>query len=488
VEADLVLIGVHLRRGELDRALAAVDRLEAKQPASPVPHNFRGAIYAAKRDLAKARASFERALAVLPGYYPALSNLARLDLMEKKPDAARKRLEAALQKDANNEQLLLGLAGVLAAARAPRDEMRATLERAVSANPSSSTARAALVDFHLRGRDAKAALAAAQAAHAALPEDTRVAEMLGVAQLAAGENQQAVATFGKLAGLQPDSAQLQLRLAAAYAAGKEQTAAIGALRKALELDPNLPGVRQQLSALLVAGGDPSAALAEARTAQRKAPGEPLGFALEGAVFAAQKKWPEAERAYRQALAKRATPGGVIELATALERQGKSVQADALTRDWIQRNGQDVAVRTFLAERALLKQDYAGAARLYKTLLELRPDDVIALNNLAWAAGNASDPEALRYAEQAYALAPQNPAVLDTYGMLLAARGEPARGVELLRAAVALAPELHVLRLNLAKALSDAGAKREAREELQRVIAQSNSEPLKVQARALLEKP
>jgi Tfp pilus assembly protein PilF len=41
--------------------------------------------------------------------------------------------------------------------------------------------------------------------------------------------------------------------------------------------------------------------------------------------------------------------------------------------------------------------------------------------------------------RAYKLAPNNPAILDTYGVLLADRGEVRRGVEMLQKAVALAP-------------------------------------------------
>ncbi len=64
---------------------------------------------------------------------------------------------------------------------------------------------------------------------------------------------------------------------------------------------------------------------------------------------------------------------------------------------------------------------------------------MALNNLAWVAGQLKDPKALEYAERADKLAPGNPAILDTYGMLLVEKGDIARGVEMLQKAIAIAP-------------------------------------------------
>ena len=112
-QADLALIANYLRRREADRALAAVQALEGKQPENPMTYNLRGAALILKKDLAGARASFERALALRPAYMPAVNNLARLDLRENDRVAARKRYQDFLDRDPNNEPALIGLAAVL---------------------------------------------------------------------------------------------------------------------------------------------------------------------------------------------------------------------------------------------------------------------------------------------------------------------------------------------------------------------------------------
>jgi Flp pilus assembly protein TadD len=129
---------------------------------------------------------------------------------------------------------------------------------------------------------------------------------------------------------------------------------------------------------------------------------------------------------------------------------------------------DRAFRIYLAQAAIGKKDYASAARQYRALLEVEPNDALALNNLAWVAGQLKDPRALEYAEKADKLAPNNPMVLDTWGMLLVEKGETARGVELLQKAVALAPKAASIRLNLASALVKSGQKEAATKELDAV--------------------
>src|SRR4029079_16746475 len=112
-QADLALIANHRGRRQADRALAAAQALEGKQPENPLTYNLRGAALILKKDLAGARANFERALALQPAYMPAVNNLARLDLRENDRDAARRRYQAFLDRDPNSEPALIGLAAVL---------------------------------------------------------------------------------------------------------------------------------------------------------------------------------------------------------------------------------------------------------------------------------------------------------------------------------------------------------------------------------------
>jgi predicted Zn-dependent protease len=127
---------------------------------------------------------------------------------------------------------------------------------------------------------------------------------------------------------------------------------------------------------------------------------------------------------------------------------------------------DLRFRGFVADMANSRKDYATATTHYRALLVEQPKNPALLNNLAWALGQSRDPTAASYAEEANKLAPNQAPIMDTLGTLLVDKGEIERGLNLLRKAVELAPQVPDVRLNLAKALIKANKKPEARTELE----------------------
>lgn len=484
-QADLALITNYLRKREADKALQALQGLEKKQPDNPLTHNLRGVALILKQDFSGARASFERALQLQPTYMPAVTNLAQLDLREKNPEGARKRYEAVLKKEPNNEQALVGMAVLLRATGANPEAIEKLLKQSVTANPASVSARLNLVNFHLRGQDFKAALAAAQEAQAALPNDPTVLQGLGMTQIGAGEPRQAIASFTRLAEMLPKSPEPQINLARAHLAAKQPDEAIKSLRAALALRPDLASVQRDIAAVYVSTGRHDEALREAREVQAEQPKQPLGYVLEGEVYVAQKKWHLAERTYRAALKKFDLPALVARTHTVMDAAGKRSEADAMAEDWIKRHPKDVAVLNYLGERDIAEKRYASAATHYQGALERQPENPLFLNNLAWVAYELKRPNALEYAERAHELAPENPAVMDTLGSILAATGQTERGLELLGRAAELAPTAYQIRLNFAKALLKAERKAAARKELEGLAKLDSRLPIQQEAAALL---
>ena len=72
---------------------------------------------------------------------------------------------------------------------------------------------------------------------------------------------------------------------------------------------------------------------------------------------------------------------------------------------------------------------------YERVRALRPDDVVAWNNLAWLYHERNDSRrALEYARQAMKLAPNRVEVLDTHGWIELHAGDPAEGLRAIREA------------------------------------------------------
>lgn len=469
IQADVTLIAAYLRRNEPDKALAAVSALEKKQPKNPLTHNLRGVVLVAKNDILGARKSLERALELQPTYFPAAMTLAKLDFQEKKFDSARKRFTDLLEKDPKNPKALLALSQLQIESGGTQKDILDPIERAVSGNPQSVEPRLALIQYHIRAKDNKKALATAQEAQAALPDNPRILDLLGQLQLATGDPNQAQSTFNKLATLQPKSPLPLLRVADSAMIAKNSKDAKQALQKALSLDPGNAEALRRMVGLHISEGRYDEALGVARAAQKQAAKSPIGLMLEGDVLVAQQKWDEAASAYRAGQKKHNSADFVVRQYEALSQEGKKTEAERVAADWIKSNPKDVVVRVFLAERAIRSKHYEIAAQQYKAILQQQPENAAILNNLAWVSGQLKDAKAIEYAEKALALQPNSPAVMDTLGMLLVERGNLARGLKLLQKAVAAAPEAYAIRLNLAKALAGAGRKDEARRELEPLV-------------------
>jgi putative PEP-CTERM system TPR-repeat lipoprotein len=485
-QPDLALIAVHVQRKEFADALKAVAVLEKKRPDDPLTYNVKGIIEMASGDKQGARAAFTKALELKLDYIPAARNLASLDIAEKDPAAARRRFESIIEKRPASDEALIGLASVQVATGSTPKEVETTLERAIAANPASVAAKFALAEHQLRKGDAKGAATTLQGVAAASPNDPRMLDLLGLAQHRAGDDSQAIETYRKLAILQPKSPGPLRRLASVQFGVKDYNGAIENLRKALALAPGELDVRVDIANVQVAAGRSADALAAARAIQKELPKAAVGFALEGNVHFAQKDWAKATVAYRDAMKRQPSAGLVTRLHAALEAQAKHAESQSLTASWIRENPNDVAVRTYLAERALRDKQYKEAATLYEAILAVQPQNVAALNNLAWLAMEAKDPAAVGHAEKAYALAPENAAVLDTYGWLLLQKGEVKRSVELLTKAVSRDPKNADMRLHLARALVEAKDKPAARKEIEALFASEASAEQRAEAQEMLK--
>jgi putative PEP-CTERM system TPR-repeat lipoprotein len=465
VTADLALISAYLRAKDYGKALAAIDRLEAKQPDNPLAANLRGRVLLAQKDRAGARKSLERALSIDPGYFAAAASLAQLDLADKKPNDAKKRFEVLLTKNPKNAQALLALAQLAASQKEPKEEIAGLLGKAIDANPTDATPRLLLIDLYLRDSDNKQALAVAQGAVAALPNSPELLATLGRLQLALGETNQAVATFSKLAAQQPLSPRSHILLAGAQVANKDQPAARQSLDKALEIKPDELDAQRALIVLDLEARSFADANGIARTVQEQRPKAPIGYLLEGDIANARKDWDAAARAYRAAQQHGSSPEIATKLHAVLLAAGKGGEAQRFADAWQKDHPRDGIFLVYLGDQALAQKDYVAAERIYEAALALQPNSAVVLNNLAWAKGQLKRDGALELAERANNLAPNQPVIMDTFAVLLADKGDFKRAIDLLTKALELQPANAQLRLNLAKIYVKSGETARAKAEL-----------------------
>lgn len=484
-KAGVVLVMTQLRLKNYDKALSAAQALEKEKADNPLAYNLKGAAYLGKKDFANARSSFEKTLSIDPTNYPAAVNLVQLDLQDKKPEAAKKRLEGVLEKDKKNTQVMSALAGLAMSQSQPKEATR-WLEKATQENPEALPPAMVLTAHYLRIGEKQKALTLAQKLQGSNPDSLEILELLAQAQFINDDKASALSSYQKLAAKKPDSAPAQFRIASIQMSMENPAAAADSLKKALALQPDYLEAQLALAALEVRKGNHEQALTIAKTLQKKNEKSPVGFELEGNVLIAQKRPELAVKAYEKAFAVSKSGALLVKLHATLVQTGKAKDADQLLSKWLNDNPNDSATRTYRAETYLADKKNPAAIEQYLILLRQDPKNIPALNNIAWLYQQEKNPQALAYAEKANQLSPNNAGILDTLAWILVEQGNTARGLPLLQQAIKLAPESPELRYHLAVGLSNSGNKAEARKVLEKLLATGKNFSTIEEARSLLK--
>lgn len=453
--AGVLLVLSQLRNKEYAKALEAVKQLEARQDGNPMVQNLKGGVLLLNRDNAGARASFEKALKFEPLYIPALNNLTRMDLHDNKPDQARERLQAALDKDEGNADVVAALAD-LALAQSDKAEARRWLEQAVRDHPDNVEAALRLAAFYASADELAKAQAVAGKILVTSPSNANALALLAELQSRGGDNDASLESWTKLAVLQPTSAEIQLRIADAHLAVQDADGAAEALNKALSLQPDFPQAQAALTRVLIGQHDWSRALQTVRGFQKARGDAPLGYKLEGDVLMAQKQVRPALAAYQKAYDLQPSGPTLIPLYSALVQSDKSPEARVRMQKWLAKNSDDRTTRLFFASSLLAEKDFPASTAQFEQLLKLAPGHAVVLNNLAWLYQQQKDPRALGLAERAVKAAPANPVVLDTLGWILVEQGNIERALPVLKQAAALAPANADIRRHLHSAQAGPG--------------------------------
>jgi tetratricopeptide (TPR) repeat protein len=134
--------------GNLERADREISTLLKGAPNAAAVHAVNGLYQARKNNAAAARAAYERALELTPGYLEALGGLTFLDIAEKKPAQAVSRLEAeAARKPSSPLLALLARAHGAAGNQAKEEEV---LRQAVTSDPRFTAGYTMLAQLYMR--------------------------------------------------------------------------------------------------------------------------------------------------------------------------------------------------------------------------------------------------------------------------------------------------------------------------------------------------
>lgn len=393
---------------------------------------------------------------------------ANLSFLDRRYADARDALQRLVQIEPKRLDLRMALARV-AEAEGNLDEARAALRAAINADAAAVEPSLALAALELRAGALREALKVIDALISAAPSDGKAAAAAGALLLAARKPDEARVRYGKARDQADDNADYWFGLGRAQLAVSDAAAASASFARAVELRPEWIEANALAVRLALSQRDLVAARRMTDALEGRLPQHPVTWLLAGQVAAAQRRAEDASRAFAKSFALRPTAIAAVSdfearVAAGLPRPEQPLQA------WLAREPRDLAARRALADYLLRNGRDAEARRQFEALLEQAPNDLVALNNLAWLFSSSNIAMAESMARRAYAIAPDNAVVADTLGWVLVQAGKFAEARDTLAKAVAALPEDRTVRYHYATALQRAGDEDAARQNLERALA------------------
>jgi arylsulfatase A-like enzyme/tetratricopeptide (TPR) repeat protein len=236
-----------LEAGDIDAALALLERRSAEDTVSFEVESMRGQALVLRRRYAEAVEPLETALSLLPtfaGTYAALS----LALRETgRYDESRAVLERGLETDPENPALLQAH-GILLRGLGDLSGARASLERARTLDPADGRHRLALSAVYRDQGNLEGAIVELREAVRRDPAFGDGWNALGILLAAAGQDGEAAAAFQKAHEANPRDPDALFNLASSHLRAGRPDAARPLLEALVDQSPDFPGATQALAA------------------------------------------------------------------------------------------------------------------------------------------------------------------------------------------------------------------------------------------------
>lgn len=414
------------QRGKHEKAQAAVDRLIEVSPNEPGALNLAAGFAAADKSYDDAEKLFNKALQIAPENFEARLGLAEIAMARGRLDEAIKVYTDLIKSAPTRAEGFKGLITAYELKQAPAKGLDSVKQLADPKTAETPTPAYVLAEYYLRKKDFQSAADYFQQGFSMEPESHNRSP-LGAAlyftwardQLSSGKFDEARPNLMTALGYSPSNSQVMGTLAELEIKAQRYAEAARVIDEIAETFPD--------------------------TAQAEL--------LIGKLAEAQKKTDQALAAYRKGWAKQPSDlAGQLIYETLKQNQQK---ADALRflDEWISTLPRSQQARILKATHLQLSGALQPAEALYARVLQDNPNNVTALNNLAWLYDSNNDDRAVLIAERAYQAAPGNPEVMDTYGWLLFKSGKAAEGVALMERAQLLLPDNQEIRSHLETARS-----------------------------------
>ncbi|MBQ1783452.1 MAG: PEP-CTERM system TPR-repeat protein PrsT [Gammaproteobacteria bacterium] len=481
-----VLLGLNLlQRNKNDEAKKLADEWLAAEPKNVDAINLSALVARAVGDNARAQTLLDEALTLDPVNRNSHTQLMQMALLAKDIVKAREHIRAVLDPGEVSlplVELWFGAEQALGDTAKVGDYLAAR----VAVKPDDASARLALARYRLyqgQPADVEALLSPLK------PDAGQYADgqlLRARALLASDKVTEAEKLLRAWRDAQPKDARSYLALAEFYLSQRQLDKAAAEARSGLNEYPKGSALLMMMASIELQRGDLGAAAEQIKILDREQVDNPQADELRARLALAQGRADEA-----LTFAQRSADGQLSATRAALLGQtlvaaGYKDKAREYLEQHLLTSPNNAAARNVLAD-LYLQTEPDKAIASYRDVLRVQPDNVLALNNLAWLLGERGEvKEAIPLAERANSLFAGNAMVQDTLGALYLKDGDGARALPLIEKASAAMPKDPTIRLHLAEALVATGDKAQA----QQILTELKAGPdfgHKAKIDALLEK-
>ncbi|MGZ8191699.1 MAG: tetratricopeptide repeat protein [Methylococcaceae bacterium] len=480
-----------LKENKLDEADKRIAELLKQSPNEPGFYVLQALSETLKKNTGAAQKSYERAIELDASNLLAHLGLAKLALDGGQLDKAKDYANKALSISDKSINAYLVLADI-AYKQKDNVEVEKVLLKAYDKVKGTITAEIEVIKnlgkFYAMQKQPEKILSLGEELVKRYPNDSMALSVLAGAQLANNQKSAAEETLLKLINQEKKDVNDRLLLAKLMSEHPDKEKdVLKLLDETAQIAADRPEPLIFKTAYLIQLKRYPEALELANKVDSQFPKLVIGKILKGDVYLAEKKLDSALENYQQSYKVQPNDKVLFAMFDIMKAQGKLPEAIKLLNNELEKNSKNSAIHFKLANVYEQQKDSKQAVTHYKAILAEQPDNVLALNNLAWLYSQQKDPQAIELAKKAYTKVPESPAIADTYGYILIKQGNAKEGLTILQTAAASAPKANDIQFHLAEAYSVNDNKDKAIEILEAILKTGQDFAEKNAATNLLDK-
>jgi len=480
-----------LKQNKLEEAQNRVSALLKQTANEPQLYNLQALLNILKKDTSAAQQNYEQAIKLDPKNILAHLGLAKLALENGELDKAKDYANQALSINDKviNAYLLLADVAYKQKDNAEVEKVLLTAQEKIKGN---ITAEIEVIQnlgkFYATQKQPGKILSISEDMVSRYPNNSMALSVLAGAQIVNDKKPAAEETLRQIINQDKQDINNRLFLVKLLSEHPDKDKdVLKLLDETAQISPDKPEALVFKTAYLIKLKRNQEALELASKIDKQFPALVLGKLLKGDAYLAEKKLDKALDMYQQAYKIQPNDKVLFTLADIMNAQGKLPDVIKLLNNALEKNNKNGAIHFKLASAYQQQNDNKQAEAHYKAILDEQPDNVLALNNLAFLYSQQNDPQALEFAKKAYEKAPESAAILDTYGYILIKQGQPKEGLPILEKAASLAPKANDIQFHLAEAYSANDNTPKAIEILETIVKAEQEFSEKKAAVSLLDK-